>query len=360
MAESSKSAAAGQPSGLRGLVNRAGRLPEWVDRRIAPVAVGLQSLAGGLGTRSRPALPVAGPDYHLIAGVRRGQGRVAASVIGGELRLLQHARGRVIGWGSLPLPEGTAKEGVVVDSAGLGAALETSFDQLRLPRRHVSSAIPGLGVGASLLELPWVKEDELAEVVADEASRALGASPDESFLFWQRLTGRRRDRFVYVVVVPREPLLLLLEAYEAGGLRLDLLDLKPLSLARAVNQRDAIILNLEDDCLDVAVVADDLPILLRSVALPDGYGRGESVHDLAVDEVVRALQGYDGAAASHHLGADTAIYLTGRAAGSVLLADRLRARTGRPIGRVVVPLHCPSDFPLDGQLVNVGLVLKGP
>jgi len=358
MAEDVTSPGEGRPSGLRGLLGRTGGLPARIGRLVAPVATGRRGVAAGR-SESRAMGAAHDPGYRVVAGVRTDRGSVAISFGGGSLRVLQYVGRRVIGWASVPLPEGVVRGGAVVDAPALGGVLEETFDRLRLPRRHVVGAISGLRASASLLELPWVKDGELAEVVADEATRALGAAPDDSYLFWQRIPGRRRERFVYALAVPREPLLIALEAFEAGGLRADVLDLKPLALARAVNQQDAIIANLESDSLDVTIVVDDLPVLFRSLALPAGLAHREPAHDLLVAEVCRALVSYEDAAPGHLLDGSAAIYLSGSDVGSIALAERLRAQTGHPIGRPTPPMHYPSDFPLAEQLVNVGLALKG-
>ena len=141
--------------------------------------------------------------------------------------------------------------------------------------------------------------------------------------------------------------------------RLDDLDLTPLALARAVNQRDAIVANLEFDSLDVAVVVDDLPVLLRTLVLPARVGPRDPAHEVLIAEVCRALASYEDAAPSQVLDIGAAIHLSGGGAASIALAERLRTQTGHPIGRTAPPLYFPSDFPLAEQLVNVGLALKG-
>lgn len=371
----------GHPPAMRVLLNRTSallarttsltsRLGQRVSRLVDPVVRPVSSRLGR-PLPSRPRLALAdgstsseptesGPDlpYHTVAGTRLGTGRVALSFEGSNVRLLQFGGERVLGWTDLPLPEETVRGGLVVDAAGLGAALDEIFAQLRLPRRGVLGSLSGLRASAALLELPWLREEDDAGAVVDEAQRALGINPDETFLFWQRIPGRRRDRFVYILAVPREPLLLALEACDVARIQVAELELKPLALARAVNQRDAVIGSLELDSLDVVVVVDDLPILFRSLSLPSGLVSREPAQEHLVAEIVQALSHYEDAAPGHLLDPNAPIYLRGADTGGIALAERIRAQTGHPIGHLSSPLVCPSDFPLADQLVNVGLALK--
>lgn len=367
VAERSGPAVERRPSALKRLIGRTGylvagdgRLSGRIGGLVSPFVTGLRGITQGRAWRPElvetPSL-----DYRLIVGARAGQGSVAVSVEGDVLRIVQHVGRRVIGWGSVPLPVGVARGGAVVDASGLGDVLREAFGRLRLPRRRVVAAISGLHARASLLDLPWVKEHELDDVVADEVSRSLGVTTDDSYVFWQRLPGRRRERYVYVVALPRETLLRCLEAYEVAGLSLESLDLKPLALARAVNQRDAIVVNLERESLDVVVVVDDLPVLFRSVALPAGVIPQDALCDQGAAEVCRALATCEDAVpAGYALDRTAAIYVSGSEVGGIALAERLRSATGRPIGRPTPPMHLPTDFPLTEQLVNVGLALKQP
>jgi Tfp pilus assembly PilM family ATPase len=354
MAEGARVPNADSRPAAGGLIGRTVALSARVGSLVRPALAGLRGLAVGRGG----GRALAQHDYRAVPGSWGNRGSVALSTESGTLRVLRSFGQRVIGWGSVPLPPGVIRGGTVADASLLGDVLGETFAQLRLPRRRVSGAVSGLRASIVLLELPWVKEHELEEVVADEAGRALGVTTDDSYLFWQRLSGHRRERFVYVVAVPREPLLSTLEAYQAGGLHLEELDLKPLALARAVNQRDAIVVNIESDSLDVVIVVDDLPVLCRSLALPADLSYGDPAHEHVLVEVSRALASYEDAVVDQRLDPGAAIYLSGSRAAGIGLVERLRARTGHPMGRPAPPLHYPSDFPLAEQLANIGLALK--
>jgi type IV pilus assembly protein PilM len=338
------------------LLGQTARLAASVGRLKDPLRAALPRLprqrADEDGTES-----VEGGDagHRVVAGARASRSAVAVSFDGATLRVLQHIGPRVVGWASLPLDSGLIWDGEVHDASGLGDALGEAFDRLGLSRRRVAGILPGRMAICALFEVPLVRrEAELVEVVAEEASRRLGYSPDESYLFWERIVGQRRGRYVFAAVVPQEPLLRILETLETAGVHLDSLDLQPLALARAVNQRDAVIASLERDGLDVVVVSDDLPVAIRSLPLSPKVSDAAAREVLGA-EVARALAGYSGARAL--LDADARLYLAGSRADESLAAQLAR-QTGHQVGTLAPPVRYPDDFPLAEQLANVGLALK--
>lgn len=293
--------------------------------------------------------------HRMAPGARVARAAVALTVDGSEVRVLQHFGSRVVGWASFQVDPTQLSGGDVLDAGGLGETLGDLFDRAGLSRRHVVGGVTARHARFALLDVPRVDgQANLEAVVAEEASRQLGYVPGESYLFWELAARQRRGRTVFAVVIPQEPLLLLLEALEAARIRPDSLDLKPLALARAVNQRDAIVASLEPDGLDVVVIAEDLPIIIRSASIPPRMTE-QAAREYLVGEVARALATSRGRLAP--LDGEAMIYLAGSRADEQL-AELLRLQTGHAIGKLAPPAHCPLDFPVAEQLANVGLALK--
>lgn len=293
--------------------------------------------------------------HRMAAGARVARAAIALTIDGDEVRVLQHFGSRVVGWGSFRLDSSQLEGGEVLDAGGLGESLDDLFDRGGFSRRHVVGAISGRRARSGLLEVPLARSDaELEDIVAEEAGRHLGHVPGESYLFWQRASRQRHGRPIFAVVIPQEPLLLLLEALETAHVRPDSLDLKPLALTRAVNQRDAIVASLEPDGLDVVVVADDLPVVIRSASIPPGMSV-PSAREYFVGEVARALATSRGGRAP--LDGEARIFLAGARADEQL-AEQLRLQIGHEIGKLAPPAYYPLDFPIAEQLANVGLALK--
>ena len=338
--------------------NARSRMTTVVASALAPLVEGARSLVARRPAsspneengRSEVAAESAGSTKSA-----KPSGQTVVAFVDGELRFLRRVGGRVVDWGHFPLPPDAFRDGAIADAPSIGLAMAEAFGEFRLPSRRVVAAIPARDARAGLLSLSWVKESDLADVVADEAPRALGVPLDTHYVFWQKVAVPRAERRTFVVAVPREPILALLEACEVAGVTLESLDLSPLALARAANQRDAVVVAVEPRTVEIVVVADDLPLYFRTVT----PGANPTAADVAA-EVGRALTAYEEAFPERGLDPTAPVFLVGQlgAARSAELAGPIGARAGRRVGRPSPPLHLPADFPLAEQMVNVGLALK--
>ncbi|MGH2460750.1 MAG: type IV pilus biogenesis protein PilM, partial [Chloroflexota bacterium] len=278
--------------------------------------------------------------------------RVTASVEGTSLRVVSVIDRRVAGWASIPLDSRLVKNGQISDPTDLGAVIGETFDRLELSRRNVAWALPGFQASARILDVPILPGAELRRAITDEVEASLGAAADDSYLSWQRLDGRIRRRGVFVLAVPRSTVLTALEALEVAEIRPSTMDLRPLALARAIGRNDAVVANLEDGNLDVAVVSKGVPTVLRSIPLPGQSASLEPAQNRLVDEIDRALRYHDDANLDRPLDPETPVYLTGRLATGIALTEKIRALTGHPIGRLATGISYPVDFPVSEYLVN--------
>jgi hypothetical protein len=312
-----------------------------------------------------PAAPSRRPDLsdaveHVRAFARRSLTReiVTSSVEGTTLRLLTFANGQVLGWAVEPIAERAARGGQINDPVALGTALEETFARLELPRRRVAWALPAFQAFCRVVDLPGLGGEELRLAVYDEIERALGANGTiDNFVYFQRLSGRIRQRGVFVLALPKATVLPALDALDVANISPGTMDLRPLALARAVGRPNAVLVNLEDGSLDLVVVDGGVPVLLRSLALPVALAR-DAAQEHLVQEAERSLAYYDDANPDHPLDPDTPLYLTGSLATGIALAERVRAVTRHPIGRLSGLPPYPVDLPVTDFLVNLGLALK--
>jgi hypothetical protein len=137
------------------------------------------------------------------------------------------------------------------------------------------------------------------------------------------------------------------------------MDLRPIALARAIGRPDAIVANLEEGSLDLVVVAQDVPALVRSLPLPSSeVSDRDAAQERLIGELERTLAYYDETNPDQPLDPDTPLYLTGNLAAGIALAERVRAATRHPIGRLTGLPPYPDDLPVGDYLVNIGLALK--
>jgi len=198
----------------------------------------------------------------------------------------------------------------------------------------------------------------LASTVSREAKRALPVPLEEIYLSWQVLRERGAQMEVFLVGVPREMVDSAVQALRLGGVRPHVMDLKPLALGRAVNQSRAIVANFETECLEMAIVLDDAPVVMRSVTLI-----GESQDDAEriarlVDELVRTVRFYNDSHKEEPLPAQTPLYVCGSLADSQALRDMVAGSLDYPLVALEPPFSYPPAFPVSMYLANLGLAMK--
>ncbi|MDP2660935.1 MAG: hypothetical protein Q8R28_09425 [Dehalococcoidia bacterium] len=284
---------------------------------------------------------------------------VSLSLEGWTLRVLE-TRGRQVHlWATIPFNPSLIKDGVVADAEGLGRVIRDTFRTARLPRRKVVFAIGLPQAMLRVITFPKVKGAPLDKVVDREIRRQLPGIHENTFVSWQALDGESTAQSrVYVLAVPQAPVLAFLAALKVGGVRPTSMDLRAMALARSVNQKDAILANLEANSVDVVIVLDDIPVLMRSMYLSDDPVPFDVAQERFLSELSRSISFYNETNRANPLADDLPIYLTGDLASDPDLAPLVEQNTGHAVSLADPPFAFPPDLPLSQFMVNIGLALK--
>lgn len=283
---------------------------------------------------------------------------IALSLEGASLKLLSFSRGEVETWAQVPVNPRFLRGGYVADPQGMGEVIGSALRARGITSGRLVCAFPGLGTISRQLSLPRAAETNLSDVVSREARRLMAYSPDSHYLFWQVLPGKNPSLGVYVLAVPREPLAALAEAVRVAHFKPWFIELKAQALARSVNQRQAIIAHGEANALEMAIVVDDLPVLLRSALLGEESQVPELGAGRLVDELGRTIDFYNSTHREAPLSMAIPVHLTGDLATHPPLAEAVTAATGRAVSPLAPPLPLPAGFPVASFMVNLGLVLR--
>lgn len=283
---------------------------------------------------------------------------ITLSIEGTTLRILTYNKGSIEAWESVPFDPAFVAMGHVADPTGLGGVIKSALAERDLMRGRVVCALPGPRTMSRVMSIPKVAKKELAGVVSREARRAMTASEEDNYLHWQLLPSETDIFQVFVLAVPKDPLHALAETIREAGLSPYAVDLKALALMRAVNRQDAVIANAESNSLELVIVVDDVPNLVRSVFLGEGVVSQDYAVGRVSDEITRTIGFYNDSNPENPLGAEVPIFLTGAIASGVSFALSVGALIGYPVQPLDPPLPYPEDFPVAEFMVNLGLVLK--
>jgi hypothetical protein len=306
------------------------------------------------GARKMPSLPTM-----QVGGRMTGTRITALSIEGTDLRLVSFHKGAIQSWDSVSFDPQLLKMGQVGDAEGLGAVIKSALEEKKeVSKSQVVCSPPGLRAVSRIITVPKAGMKELEGVVTREVRRLMTVSEADNYIHWYPLPIEGDRIPIFVLVVPKEPILAFTEALSIGGVRPRAIDLKPLALIRAVNQKDAVIANGESNSMELIIVVDDVPVLIRNVFL----GEGVVTEDYAVgrisDELRRTIVTYNEINKDSPLDPDVPIFLSGATASSMPFALNVAALTGRTVQPLEPPIPYPDDFPVADFMVNLGLILK--
>ena len=277
------------------------------------------------------------------------------------IRFIEIGEGKVVRWASLSLDPAIFEDGVISDPEAVSAAIKQLMDSSGIKATDVIASVSGLYSVSRIIPVspPPGGATTAREAILDAARDIMPLSIDELYLSWQPITVGEGTQQVLVVGVPRDMLDAEMQVLKAAGITPRTLDLKTMALARAVNKKQALILNIEPANFDIVIVAEGIPEVMRTISWQqDSFTEEEEVEHLAMN-----LELTVGFYNSHHLDTplDPAIpfFITGQMSGDLNLVERLQARVSYPVEPLTPLLECPKHLPVSQYAVNIGLALKG-
>jgi hypothetical protein len=289
-----------------------------------------------------------------------GKRILALTIEGTDVRLVSYRDGAIESWKSVSFDARLLKTGLIADPEGLGEVIKNAITGIEINRCYVICSLPGHRSVSRIISIPNVGKKEVDSVVPREVRRVMTVSEEDNYFHWQVLPAETdsAQTQVFLLAVPKEPVALLLRAFSHAGLNPSNIELKPLALMRAVNQKDAIIANCEGNGMELIIVSDDIPVLIRSVFLGEGVANQDYTIGRISDELGRTIVTYNEINKGRPLSQDVPVYLTGSTAAGVPFALNVAALTGRTVQPLESPIPVPADMPINEYMVNIGLILK--
>ncbi|MFC1939670.1 type IV pilus biogenesis protein PilM [Chloroflexota bacterium] len=277
-----------------------------------------------------------------------------------SIRLMETEGEKVVKWASNPLEPGIMEGEVVSNPEALSAAIKELMNTSGINGNIITASVSGLYSLSRIILVPAHASGRLTpQTVREKAEEVIPLPEEEIYLSWQSIAPVEGEHQVLVVGVPRDVINSEMQAFRMAGISARLLDLKALALARAVNRKQALILNIEPTSFDTVVVINGITVIMRTTAWQPG---NLSVEDKA-EHLAVALELTVGFHNSHNpsLPIDRTIplFITGEMSGDTALLENLQVRAGYPVEPLAPPLEYPEDMPVSQYAVNIGLALKG-
>jgi type IV pilus assembly protein PilM len=261
-------------------------------------------------------------------------------------------------WASLPLERGLVNQGFIIDEAQVADKVKQIFKETGAQASKVITAVSGHDSLYRIITLPDLPETILPEAIKREAKRTIPTPLEEVYFSYQRLPSPKGEGRIFLATFPRNLADALVRTLQQAGVRPYILDLAPLALCRIPNEPRAIIVNARLEHLDVMVIADRLPQVVRRVSLP---GEAESLEDkmsLIAEEFNRTIAFYNSTHIEKPLDSTVPVFVCGDLATVPEAWPSVVGRAGYSVSPLPTPWEIPEGFDPNEFMVNIGLALK--
>ena len=261
-------------------------------------------------------------------------------------------------WASSPLEPGLVSQGLIVDEDRVAEMVRQLFKQEKAAMNNVITALSGHDSLYRIITLPDVPEAVLPEAVRREAKRTIPTPLEEVYFSYQSVPAMRGERRVFLATFPRNSVDALVRTLRKAGVRPYIMDLAPLALCRIPDVPRAIIVNARLDHLEVMVVADRLPQVIRRLSLPGEVESLEEKLPLIAEEFNRTVTFYNSGHLETPLDATVPVFICGDIAEAPDTWQSLVGEKGYSASLLPSPVEAPEGFNTDQFMVNMGLALK--
>lgn len=258
-----------------------------------------------------------------------------------------------------PLEPGMVEGGVIVNEEEVANRIVQLFEDRQVGTKKVIVGLSGLHSLTLVINLPQLPDSMLAEAVMREAARILPVPLDQLYLTWQTIPAPDKKIRAFVIAIPQDAADALLKTVQRAELIPYMMDIKPLALARMVNEPTAIILDVQPTEYDIVIVGDGIPQPIRTIAIPpDERGSWQAKLPMITDDLTRTIEFYDSKNPENPLVPSVPIYVSGELADEPEICQSLSDRLGRPVMRLTLPISYPLGSYPSRYTVNLGLAIK--
>jgi type IV pilus assembly protein PilM len=273
------------------------------------------------------------------------------------INLLVMKGGQVEKWASSPLEPGLVSQGLIVDEDRVADQVKELFQQEKVQTNKVITGLTGHDSLYRVITLPELPEEILPEAVRREAQRTIPTPLEEVYFSYQLLPASKEESRIFLATFPRNLTDALVRTLRKAGVKPYVMDLAPLALCRIPDESRAIILNARLDHLDVMVIADRIPELIRRLSLPSEAESLEDKLPFITEEFNRTVTFYDSTHMERPLDSSVPVFVCGDLAQETEAWQSLVGQ-GYSVSLLPSPVEPPEGFNPNEFMVNIGLALK--
>jgi type IV pilus assembly protein PilM len=269
-----------------------------------------------------------------------------------SIRIMSVAGRQVQTAASLPLEPGLVHDGVIIDPATVGRRIGELMAAQGITERKAVVSISGIHSIYRVVNIPKLPKNLMDEAAKREMERLMPVPLNELYTSWQAINVSDIDTVICLVGMPRSTVDAMLETLRQAGLQAEVMDVRPLALARVADERDALIINVQPFGFDIVVMIDGIPELLRSLPFPaDAASPDEKIAEVK-EELERTVGFYNSSHKGSEITKRIAVFISGEL--GEMLAGTLEYR-GKPLPQL---LMYTDSLNTSEYAANIGLALR--
>ena len=210
-----------------------------------------------------------------------------------------------------PLEPGWVQNGVVIEKANVGNLIGMLLVENRIKEKECVACVSGIQSIYRVAYVPKLDPALLAEAAKQEMQKAIPVPLDSLYTSWTDIKMSDMETALCLVGLPFDNVNSVTETLKAGGLQPKHLELKPLAVARVIDEKTAVVLNVQPAGFDIIIINDGLPELIRSLPFPGAIMNEGDKAAMVKDEVERTVNFYNSGHTSSPLNNLTPCILSG-------------------------------------------------
>lgn len=274
------------------------------------------------------------------------------------IRLLAARGRRAETWASAPVQPGMIEQGLILDPEALGDRIKRLMQAGNMSGRKVVASVTGLYSICRLVRLPQLlaEESKGEGPVMQAAMAAMPVPLEELYVSWQTIDDDEVGPLAFVIGTPRNIVDAQMQALRSAGIGARILNLKAMALIRLLNPQNALIVNMEPDSLDIALILDGLPLVMRTVVQQPDISLEERIESLATNLEQTTLF-HDYRSPASPVSPDLPLFLAGQVADDPAVPVMVQDTVPYPLAPLEIPMEYPRNLPVYQYAVNIGLAL---
>jgi type IV pilus assembly protein PilM len=247
---------------------------------------------------------------------------------------------------------GLVEDGVIKDKSKMGQLIKQLMSDNKITEKRVIVCMSGIHSVYRMVKLPKIPVRMQAEAANREMGRVMPVPLNEVYTSWQAVNISNDETAFCLVGLPRNSVDAMLETLREAGLESRLMDVKPLAIARIIDEKNTLVINVQPNSFDIVLILDGVPELMRSIAFPSRNSTPEEKISEIKEELERTVSFYNSSHKTTPITGETCLFISGE--HSQLLAEQLDFRV-KPIPQLLTYFE---GFKAEDYAANIGLVLK--